>query len=340
MKVKFGSDYGLLIRDDKLKREIIQKMFSLIDLSKYRYNMLQNIDTLNFLKQEEHYVAPNYKGMNYILFFTFINGKKFSIAIEKKGLSYHFDQINFRRIKMIRLKIFATGKIFSNTIFDGKLILANSNSYFQIKDCYYLMNVSVETMEMNKKINVAIDETLKSHFKPDSTRNFKFKLSKLKTYRDIPEIVEKIASSDIQVMGLEFFPKCSGISIIYLEKKNKTSDVMIENKQTSEKEITDETKSIMDFSYNIIKNLRKTLLDRSYGYNYSLKKELFLKKTKITDVYYIYDKITSKEKVGIAHVPNIKTSHLCDEIKEGELRRFECIYISKFNKWLPINIIN
>ena len=67
--VKFGNSDAFIINDLDLKTKIIDYIFSIIELSKYRYNMLENIQQLNFLKTNEHYVSPNFKGFNYFLIF-------------------------------------------------------------------------------------------------------------------------------------------------------------------------------------------------------------------------------------------------------------------------------
>ena len=54
--VRFGDSDAFIINDLDLKTKIIDYIFSIIDLSKYRYNMLENQQQLNFLKINEHYV--------------------------------------------------------------------------------------------------------------------------------------------------------------------------------------------------------------------------------------------------------------------------------------------
>ena len=47
-------------------------MYSKINLSKYRFIMLDNIGKLKQLQDNKHYVAPNYKGYSYFLIFITI----------------------------------------------------------------------------------------------------------------------------------------------------------------------------------------------------------------------------------------------------------------------------
>ena len=78
---RFGTSDAIIINDLGLKSKIIDFLFSSIDLSNYRYNMLTNVQRLQFLKDNEHYVTPNFMGYNYLLLFLTIDGNKYSVAI-------------------------------------------------------------------------------------------------------------------------------------------------------------------------------------------------------------------------------------------------------------------
>ena len=43
--------------------------------------------------------------------------------------------------------------------------------------------------------------------------------------------------------------------------------------------------------------------------------------------------------MGIALVPNLKTSHMCDDIIKENPVKFNCVYSNKFKKWIPLNTI-
>ena len=61
-----------------------------------------------------------------------------------------------------------------------------------------------------------------------------------------------------------------------------------------------------------------------------------MKNTEIPDVYNIYEDKEDK-KLGIAHIPNLKISHLCEsELKNNVSKRFLCRYNKNFKKWMPI----
>ena len=89
----------------------------------------------------------------------------------------------------------------------------------------------------------------------------------------------------------------------------------------------------------MIHDLKNFLLSREYSYETDGKKKtLLVKKTIISDVYELYDKCSTDEKIGIAHIPNIKISKYCYEnIKDESM--CQCIFSKDFNKWIPLKII-
>ena len=116
MKIKFGSSYGILLKDINLKKNIVNYLFSNIDLSKYRYSMLKNEMNLSFLKNNKHYVSPNFKGINYLVIFMLLDNKKYCVLIDKKNLSYHKQSINYYKLNIIKIKMMTNSNLFNGTI--------------------------------------------------------------------------------------------------------------------------------------------------------------------------------------------------------------------------------
>ena len=144
------------------------------------------------------------------------------------------------------------------------------------------------------------------------------------------EIIKNIIpNSKLLIQGLVFYPKKSGISIVFLDKKAIT-DI---NKVS----ITDSGLSIKNESYHMIHDLKNFLVSRNYSYESEGKKQhLIVERTIISDVYNVYD---DEDKIGIAHIPNIKTSLYCYEnIKTKHL--CQCILNKQFNKWMPLKVIS
>ena len=82
---------------------------------------------------------------------------------------------------------------------------------------------------------------------------------------------------------------------------------------------------------------------RKYGYEAEKNKNIGtfeVRKTDIPDVYDLY--LTNQEnklvRQGIAHIPNMKISHLCQDIfRDKNKEIMKCIHFQKFNKWIPMS---
>jgi len=334
---RFGTSDAIIINDLDLKNKIIDFIFSSIDLSNYRYNMLSNIQRLQFLKDNEHYVTPNFMGYNYLLLFLTIDGNKYCVAVDKQRLSYHKDQVFVKKVNMYKLLINASSSVFKGTIFDCKLINYSTNvdnktiyKYFMlITDCFYLEGSKLIDMEMSQKVS-HIDSVIKHQFTNGSKcKNFVFKINKLNTYDELKNLTEKvIPSCNIKCQGLVFYPKYSGINVVFLDKRQDKVSISSSNNVNN---------TIESKSYDLIINMTKYLKCREYSYESSGKsKQLWLINTDIPDVYDVHEDV-DKEKLGIAHIPNLKISHMCNEQIKDVPVKFNCRFDNSFKKWIPIS---
>ena len=333
-KISFGSNESYMILDLPTKQKIIDYVYSKLNLNKHRFKMLNNITGLEFLNNNKHYVSPNFKGFNYFLIFMNleINGekKKYCVAIDRRKLSYHIEQIEIKNVFMVKVHIKVSDSIFDGTIFDGKLIESSNKFIFLIQDCFYLMGKKILDMEMSQKMG-HLDNILKIHFSdPTVCDNFSIKLNKLCEYDGLENLIKNvIPSCNIPIQGLVFYPKYSGISIIFMV--NKVNKVDIETSQVQNEESK---------TYDMIYNFVDFIKERVYSYEKSSKtRNYWLSKTNIPDVYNLSEKEDS-EKIGIAHIPNVKISHLCDETIKDKPVKFNCVYHTKFKAWIPNSISN
>jgi hypothetical protein len=328
-KITFGSNEGQLILDFNIKKKVIDFLYNSLNLSKHRFIMLNAVKKLEFLKDNEHYVSPSFKGFNYFLIFITIDGKKYCVAVDRRKLSYHEGQVDLKTVFMVKVIVKASDNIFSGTIFDGKLIESSNKYIFLIQDCFYLMGKKIIDLEMQDKM-VHLNNILKIHFsEPEICGNFNFKLNKLWTYQELEELINNVLPNcTFSCNGLVFYPKYSGIFIIHMEKKNDKVEIESNQNQVIESK-----------TYDLIYNFVDFLKTRTYSYEKGSKnRKLWVSKTNIPDVYNLSEKDNS-EKIDIAHIPNIKISHLCREhIKDGEPKKFNCVYHTKFKKWIPVSL--
>ena len=71
-KIILGNSEGILV-DYDTKQKVIDWLYLKLDLSKYRYIIMNNVSKLKFLQDNEHYVSPNFKGYNYLLILSLIH---------------------------------------------------------------------------------------------------------------------------------------------------------------------------------------------------------------------------------------------------------------------------
>lgn len=330
-KVILGNTEGFLV-DYETRQKAIDWLYSKLDLSKYRYIMLNNVSKLKFLQDNEHYVSPNFKGYNYLLMMLKINDKNLCLAIDRKKLSYHKNQLDMKTIQIIQININTIESMYNGTIFDGKIIKTNNQYVFLIQDCFYLMGNKYLEFDMNEKMN-KLDIILKNNFKKDKTSycdNFEFKLNKLYIYKELQELINNLNKLSIETNGLLFYPKISGINILFLDKKNEKIEIDSKNC-----DIIQQQKS-----YDIINDFVNFLKSRKYSYESNGKNKIFwLSRTLVPDVYDLTE-TDNGEKLGIALIPNLKTSQMCDDIIKDIPIKFNCIFSNKFKKWIPLNLVN
>jgi hypothetical protein len=326
-KKPFGNTDGYVL-EGEIKQKAVDYLYSNLNLSNYRYMMLNAIHKLKFLQDNEHYVSPNFRGYNYLLLMFTYNDKHYCVAIDRRKLSYHKDQLDMKTIQIIQIQMKVSEIMFRGTIFDGKLIHSNNKYIFLIQDCFYLMGNKMLEMEINQKM-VHLDSILKTHFiknKDLYCLNFEFKLNKLYKYEELENLIDNLPKLSIGTNGIIFYPKFSGINNIHIEKK--TDKVNINNKDIIEQK-----------SYHIIHDFVDFLKSRTYSYESGEKtKLLWLSRTLIPDVYDIADNANG-DKQGIAMIPNLKVSHMCDEFIGEKPCQFNCIFNNKFKKWIPLNMI-
>jgi len=349
--IKFGSSDVQLIKD---KSNVIDFLYSKIDLSKYRYNILNHLDKLKFLQENIHFVSPNYNGFNYLIIFMKLNNENVCVAIDRKKLSYHKNQLDMNVLQILKLDMKTNDTLYNGTIFDGKLVNNNNNNnnnkyIFLIQDCFYMMGNKLLNMNMKDKMT-HLNSVINNNFKDNYSKNITFKINKLYNYDDIESLVNKMDTLEYKSYGLIFFPQVSGITTLHIEKKETNNNTKEINNNT--KEINNNTKEINNIkqitinnrdnieqkTYNIITNFVNFLKNRIYSYEENGKtKILTLSKTEITDVYDIFD---NTEKLGIALIPNLRISHMCSELITDKPIKFKCIYCNKFKKWIPLNPIS
>lgn len=328
-KFCLGQSEGYMLYND-IKNKVIDYLYSKINLSKHRFIILDTTQKLKFLQETQHYVSPNFKGYSYLLMMMTIDNKRLCVAINRKKLSYHKEQLDLKNVCIIQIQMNINDAFYNGTIFDGKLIQNTNESIFLVQDCFYLMGKNMLNVDMKQKTE-QLDELFKNNFNKTNNycSNFNFKLNKLYSYADLSTLIyDVLPTLQIPLNGIVFTPQYSGINVVHIENKNEKVSIN-----------TTTTEVINSGSFDIINSYVDFLKNRTYSYENDGKfKQLLLARTEIPDVYNLCEK-DNNTKLGIAHIPSLKISHYCDSVIKNTPVLFNCVYNTKFKKWIPINKI-
>ncbi len=341
-KIKYFKGKYKYVENLEEKQKIVDTLFESIDLSQFRYILLNESnyeEKFNSFKKNKHYISLHFKGSNYLLYFCTFDNKHCCFCIDRKTLKYNKDQIDYHKLLIIKLMLKANSNMFKGSIFNCRFSNINSIAQILITDCYELQgSKNILKMNLNEKLNL-IKTNFNIYF--SKTENINLIINKIYDVNSniIKNLVDSINSYEIDCIGLIFYPDISGNELIFLENNNSNNITKNNTKQIEKLDISFvEHKAI---SENKIFNLAKILLNRTYSYEKEGDiKELFLKKTDITDVYNIFD--LNKKRLGIAYIPNLKISYLCyNNIKTNtDYYKFKCIFNKNKNKWIPLEKVN
>ena len=288
--------------DVSLHSRALDNLYSCFDYSKTRYDILKNEQQLDDIQQDGGYISVQFQGIPFLIFFTTIDNIQYNILISKKELKIDRNKNNLREMKMYNLpKFHVNNKYYSGTIIDGKIIKTQKmNHSFMIHEIY---NGHFENMELKEKYSV-IEKDFIPHLIVFGNK-IDFKIVRLYNHDELPSLLfEKLSKSQHKIIGLMFLSRITKSYYVY----------------TNEME------------FNSLKDKKPYVPKKTYHESLV---EFNMKNSDNPDVYYLYD-INDNEKVGLAHIPDIKTSHFFKNIfKDKNIARVKCIRSEKFNKWIP-----
>lgn len=346
---RLGKGTANIISSFSEKKEIINYLFSTLNLSNYRFQILKNINQLEFLKKNDHFVSPNFNGINYLIIFMKLNNKKRTFMIDRRKLKYNKDHLDLKTFLILEVNFKAENNIYQGTIIDGKLLRLENKSVFICNDCYQLFGNSILSQKLDIKYQT-LDKIIASQMSSNPIYNFDFKINKLYDYNKLDELINKIIpSSKLPINGIVFYPKVSGTILIYSEKNNSNNSNINKNNFNNTNKNNFNTNQVTNFkinnissdeSYHIVRDLSSYLISRTSLSKEDLKnykqKELTLRKSDIPDVYFLYED-ENKPQIGIANIPNLNISHKLNILFENNItQKILCYYNKLFKKWTPI----
>ncbi len=314
------SNSSLEFLDPNLYSQVLDKIYSSVDFQKIRYQLINNRVYLDEIKSSLHHITPHFQGYNFLFGFVKLNGVKYNVLVFK-NLKYKKEQNNLQDVKIYKFGVSPNPgcdieSLYSNTgtFFDGKLIASGNRSTFLIHDMYVLGGSLKSNVPLQKKLDQISDVIDK--FVIHSSHYFDCKVCRLYTFDQLPDLVfNKLKLTDLKINGLMFLPELTGKYYIY----------------TNESEF-DELKAKSNQLITVTKKSSS-----------ASEVEFYMKKTLIPDVYELYEpdgetsSSTQLVKEGIAHIPNMATSHFFRNVfRDKNMVKVSCIRSEKFNKWIPL----
>jgi hypothetical protein len=206
--------------NQKIKQQLIDYIYSIVDLSKYKFTILKTIDDLPLLQTNKFHISGNYTGTPSLLVFTTNKGRTYSFIVSKKMLSYRKSQINIDTIILDPIEVGLDEHIYDGTIMDGIVIqndTQESSKTFIIADMYYFRGEDVTHDKLKYKL-IQIKKYLDACLNQDKNlNNITLTVNNLYDVSEIETLANKIIpESPIPVRGITFYPDVSGMRLIYL----------------------------------------------------------------------------------------------------------------------------
>jgi len=306
----------LIELQNNYKYELLQYLYSNIDIISLKYTMLKTTDQIQQLKQQQSSfnIIPHYHGYNFFFIITKLSDGVIGMyLVYRLDLKYNLSDNVIDNIKIYKLNTTQNIDIFNNTIFDGRLISNKDRKIFLITDMLYYKSNKYLSYLINDKLKIL--ETDIDDLNKIIQNNIEISIVKIYKISDLYDLVyNKIKNTDFKINGIIFVPKQSGHIYIY------TNDL--------EFETIKRTPHIDD--KNMITNIKLSKDDDLS------KKELLLQKTQTIDVYNVFS-IDKQTRFGICAIPTIELSHkLRSYFKTNDQLSVQCEFDNKFCKWRPL----
>lgn len=364
------SDFKSKNQVDHLKNQLINYIYTSIDISRFKYELLQYENTLNQLIRQRYFVSANFSGSNCLLVFTTIKGKYHSFMVDRKLLSYNLSKIDMSKIYINNINVKLDTSIYSGSIFDGIYIQTKSEKLFLITDIYLFRGQDFSNSKINDKLFIIKKYLDVNYSQSENDNDIILTVNKLFDIHETENLISNVIPQykDYSVRGICFYPETSGTKLIFMfgnenrDEKQKSQNnnlnteiknipqTINEHKKTEYKK-SDNSSEESSIEHHIKLNKEKVSIPVKHYLPKSgvdCKSYTFeMKKTDKPDVYELFvvtlssdKKKLKRQKVGIALVPSKYRSDWCKktlDTSEGSVL-VNCIYHDDKQKWEPTDI--
>ena len=347
---------------DQLKQQLINYIYNIVDLSRFKFELLQYDTELPQLVERKYMVSVNFSGSSCLLVFAKIKDKYHSFLVERKTLSYNANKVNMSMVKIFHLHLKLDPEIYKGSIFDGIFIQGKNKKTFVITDVFVFKGQEMVDSQLESKM-LTIHSYLKSNYnETDENNNVILAVNRLYPIDETEHVINNVIPKmrDFSTRGICFYPEKSGTKLIFMfgnesRKDNIDTNVSIQNNNYQSNKIfpqntAKEDDSSQDEKIKICSPTTKKITKTVYIPKHDKNPENYvfeMKKTETVDVYFLnIVEMVSKDsknrllrkKVGLAYIPNVSRSKWCNEIMENTNGNVlvHCKFHSDKLKWEPV----
>lgn len=326
-RVIFQVDENSYVNDQKVRKRIIDCVYSMLPLYGFDYKILETENDLNYLTRNKYFLFPNYKGTPSFLIFIKICEDYYTCIIDRTTLKYNKDQLDHNLVNILPVKIRVNEDIYLGTIMDGVLNTPPATRpTFYVDDILYLRGSNVcNTKIFNKNINLT-SYLERCYVDDEQISNVILKVNKIYELDQISALADFIKDKKY-IKGITFYPELTGTKLLYIER------------QTNFHPNTN-TNSNCNSNHQPHKFIKPAYLNEEDDNSKTL---IFSMKYVSPDVYTLFLNNNSQlQEHGIALIPTLQCSKFCSSMFNDNTSQsvlVECKYDDHKKKWIPINQI-
>ena len=301
--------------NDALKQPLIDYIYSTIDMSRFRYELLEFESELYQFVEKKYFVSANFSGSNCLLVFGKIKDKYCSFLVDRKTLKYSSQKININDVKITHVKLKMDLEIYKGSIFDGIFIQNKTSKTFIITDVYMFRGQDCTKTNIKSKLLTILTYLKSNYNEHDKDNTLNIAVNKLYELHELESLIKNTIPKmkEFLVRGVCFYPETSGVKRIF----------MFDNHERKKNNIIEP----IGFSRNQDRNLDRNL-DRNQDRNQDRYQDINNSKSP-QDIFVSKTKSSSSDSGMIQEVKkNVKLiyapkKHVNDESYVFEMKKTE-----------------